>query len=730
MTITFELNTPFFAWGETIKGRYRVKMGSNESIDKNNESSIWLALEPLISQNGEVATPPYIGFPWWATFDIDEKAAVSIGKGQTSPYMEFEFTLPQADDVVYESDGKTYADWFNEVAEECGGVDLNGGDRLQPFFHLVVSAGDSAHSYSYDTDFKHSGGFLYSRLAPAYTGFAMNDEGEKNPLSVLDAYLLGGESVPVISSDVTIDALDATLTATHKIELMSQAEEGSTPIVITSAEAPIGTPLKPTMPKSMELDYAKYVTGADGMKWVYTIADSAGNTATGTYYKRVYNYSLPVLLPVGANPVVERYKKVTDDEGNVSYVPSVDAQDVWTSYHAAVTPFATAGQNAWTLAIVYGADGSGDTQTITKTGTDATDGDVVKDRTTFADAAFSASTRYAVTLTLTDVIGRKASLTAYLDKAGGYFSIERNGVAVGMRSTGTADNKLFEVASDYESRFYGGIRGMNIHSTEEVDTGGRWLDGKKIYAKTLVKTGAANSQNHDLPIGVDVDMAWIDAAASFNKGSNGAVYPVGEISGSTAHFFAQIWLADSFVRCSCGRSGQTSDYYVRVLYTKLREETGVTDALMLYDHGDECTSVSGGWAAYAYRSSGTKSSVKTPTLTKNAASIELSLANSTANAWRAGCMMTGNAIDVTGYDVLKINVTGYSNPNNADPSIGVTATKANEYTRLAYKSITGTGEIAVDVSGVTGSVYVFVDIRAVEASTAAVKFNALWLEKT
>lgn len=717
MTITFELNTPFFTWGETIKGRYRVKMGSNESINKNNESSIWLALEPLISQNGEVATPPYIGFPWWATFDIDEKAAVSIGKGQTSPYMEFEFTLPQADDVVYESDGKTYADWFNEVAGECGGVDLNGGDRLQPFFHLVVSAGDSAHSYSYDTDFKHSGGFLYSRLAPSYTDFAMNDEGEKNPLSVLDAYLLGGESVPVISSNVTIDALDTTLTATHKIELMSQAEEGSTPTVITSAEAPIGTPLKPTMPKSMELDYTKYVTDADGMKWVYTITDSAGNTATGTYYKRVYNYSLPVLLPVGANPVVERYKTIIDDEGNVRYEVSADSADVWTSYHTEVTPFATAGQNTWTLAIVYGVDGSSDTQAIAKTGSDATDGDVVKDRTTFEDVGFAASTRYLVTMTLTDVIGRTAVLTAYLDKAGGYFNIEKNGVAVGMRSTGAADSKLFEVASDYEACFYGGIRGVNIYSTEEVDTGGRWIDGEKIYAKTIVKTGAASGTTYKIPLGVLFGVAWVDPSATFNKATNGYTYPCGYVISNGSRVCA-VSMDGSNV--SCLSEGSGGDFYIRVCYTKII--TGET--LKLYDHGDECTSVVGGWTEYAYKTASSGSTVKKPTITKYTDSIRLTLANSNSN-YVAGCMMTDNAVDVTDYDLLVANITQTDGLGH----IGVSAAKANNYTAIARTAVTATGRLEVDLTNVTGAVYILAMIQGVQSATKRITFDLLQLEK-
>lgn len=722
MTLSYTLDTPFFTWGETIKGTFRVKMGSNESIHKNRNGRIELLLAPHVSLNGESQYDEFGGY--WDSFVVYVEEDLDIGAGKQTAVKNFEFTLPLATDrytpIDFPEYSYIYEERFAQIAENYG-VDLAGTDRLQPWFTITAMAeelvDDGWKRIFADKTFKHSGGFLYSRLAPSYTDFAMNDEGEKNPLSVLDAYLLGGESVPVISSNATIDALDTTLTATHKIELMSQAEEGSTPTVITSAEAPIGTPLKPTMPKSMELDYTKYVTDADGMKWVYSVTDSAGNTATGTYYKRVYNYSLPVLLPVGANPVVERYKTIIDDEGNVRYEVSADSADVWTSYHTEVTPFATAGQNTWTLAIVYGVDGSSDTQTITKTGSDATDGDVVKDRTTFEDVGFAASTRYLVTMTLTDVIGRTAVLTAYLDKAGGYFNIEKNGVAVGMRSTGAANGKLFEVASDYEARFYGGIRGVNIYSTEEVDTGGRWIDGEKIYAKTIVKTGAASGTTYKIPLGVLFGVAWIDPSATFNKATNGYTYPCGYVISNGSRVCC-VSMDGSNV--SCLSEGSGGDFYIRVCYTKII--TGET--LKLYDHGDECTSVVGGWTAYAYKTASSGSTVKKPTITKYTDSIRLTLANSNNN-YVAGCMMTDNAVDVTDYDLLVANIT----QTDGAGYIGVSATKANNYTAIARSAATATGRLEVDLTNVTGAVYILAMIQAVQSSTKRITFDLLQLEK-
>lgn len=97
---------------------------------------------------------------------------------------------------------------------------------------------------------------------------------------------------------------------------------------------------------------------------------------------------------------------------------------------------------------------------------------------------FSAAYAWNFTLTISDFVGSR-SRTVYIERASADFNVESYGTAVGMRSQGSNDRKLFEVAAEYESIFYGGIKGVNNYELGEVATGGRWIDGKPIY-RTIV----------------------------------------------------------------------------------------------------------------------------------------------------------------------------------------------------------------------------------------------------
>lgn len=65
------------------------------------------------------------------------------------------------------------------------------------------------------------------------------------------------------------------------------------------------------------------------------------------------------------------------------------------------------------------------------------------------------------------------------------------GVAFGGFSTSEESAPKFEC--HYPGYFYGGIQGVNNYSTEEVKTGGTWIDGKPIYRKTYVYEAGASS---------------------------------------------------------------------------------------------------------------------------------------------------------------------------------------------------------------------------------------------
>lgn len=130
----------------------------------------------------------------------------------------------------------------------------------------------------------------------------------------------------------------------------------------------------------------------------------------------------------------------------------------------------------------------------------------------------------------------------------------------------------------------------------------------------------------------------------------------------------------------------------------------------LFNAGDECTDITGGWTSAAYFGGdyykGTYSN------SNGVMSVDSS-EYSTCNI----AVRTVNKIDLADYDTLTINVSersGYSNSGflgaylciTDDRDILNTAVSMSEFT--AYVGITTTGEVSLDISSYTSEYYVFV----------------------
>ena len=172
------------------------------------------------------------------------------------------------------------------------------------------------------------------------------------------------------------------------------------------------------------------------------------------------------------------------------------------------------GSNAWSLSIEYNkvsaqsgsssssssgglvsnASSSGVVNVISDTdGAGENTFNYVKDKTVFPPSVIEVSTSDAweFTAVLSDMFHTVRQKFMVL-KVGGYFDIEKFGVAVGMRSKGhladleadinDVDDKRFEVAEDYTSMFYGPVRMV----TEDISS---------LY--TLTVTGG-NARFHNI----------------------------------------------------------------------------------------------------------------------------------------------------------------------------------------------------------------------------------------
>ena len=153
-------------------------------------------------------------------------------------------------------------------------------------------------------------------------------------------------------------------------------------------------------------------------------------------------------------------------------------------------------------------------------------------------------------------------------------------------------------------------------------------------------------------------------------------------------------------------------------------------ALWLYNKGDLCSAVTGGWNSNKWQTSWYS---RTGTMTKNANSITLSgqswgtLDTSPRQAIEA---ITQNKINLSGYSTLFINVL--SSPSSSAAADTLLSVK-DSYAASPSSSVklqlagAGTGLLSLDVSAITGSYYVSVSLGAGAAGTHTTIFDEVYL---
>lgn len=529
MQITkYTLDRTHCSWGDVLAGTVTIKMGSNEQIrsSKGGGVSVWLELRvsvdgvlqpyetdpdiPSMSSGGVWPT----AFTLYDSLEAEEDFVIARGATQT---LNFSARLER-------QNGSDETNWA-EVAAKYG-VDLAGNDRLQPYFLLRVDAFElstdvDSHSYYAIKEFQHTGGFLYERLAPRISNFKIIDKHPNNLFELFGGFVLGGQSKPAFTADVTPDPLDPTLNTTLNVELLD-AIDGRW-VKMAEASGELGAELELTLP--METTSHPDCPEGTGLWWCRCYAASEPPNSTDTKGAGihedlyVYNYAfLPRLSIPSGHALAERYSAVESDTGEISYVATDDGTSVRLSLGTEICRIAPysfnadnpdLGQNEWYLDVSYGENGGDMTTKNVASGTDEKPiNEYLEDMLLLEGVEFDPTKKYVVSITLRDKVGNSSMLTAYIDAAGAYLNVEKRGVAVGMRSTGTPENPIFECK--YPAYFYGGVilgdaemggggGGDYPAPGTELNTGGKWFNGKPIY-RAIIETGAktANTMKYDV----------------------------------------------------------------------------------------------------------------------------------------------------------------------------------------------------------------------------------------
>ncbi len=172
--------------------------------------------------------------------------------------------------------------------------------------------------------------------------------------------------------------------------------------------------------------------------WTLEAKDSYGVTGTLSGALDICAWSKPNLTSIAP----ERYSAGVDGGGNTVYSPDDGGVDIRVSLSGGVSE--VNGHNAWTL-VMTASNGS---ESYTRTLLTGADGQAIslnEDRSVF-DAQLAANRDWAVTLTLSDSFASVSYDGITVPKAGAILNIEKTGVAIGLRSTGTEANPAFQVA--------------------------------------------------------------------------------------------------------------------------------------------------------------------------------------------------------------------------------------------------------------------------------------------
>ena len=173
---------------------------------------------------------------------------------------------------------------------------------------------------------------------------------------------------------------------------------------------------------------------------------------------------------------------------------------------------------------------------------------------------------------------------------------------------------------------------------------------------------------------------------------------------------------------SCTDGSSTVSKSVTITATGQVESVKLSYDLILYDSGEEYSDITGGWSGFACYSGTSKG-----TFTKNSSSIYIK-SNGSKGA-QSIAAAPANKIDITDISTLKVNVTSFNVQSEYRAYFLLSSSRdtSSVSNSVASKEIKGTGEIALDISGLSGSYYVIVYTRAVDgAGTYELTFDRVY----
>lgn len=406
---------------------------------------------------------------------------------------------------------------------------------------------------------------------PVATSVQVEDIGESNGISIADTFgqFIQGKSNYVVTCGYTVDSryIDM-ITTTHTLTISIYNS-------VTQEYEAIGEPI--TQENNSVFNIGVLNENAVGtLRMTYMVQDNVDAddplTRISTYNEdiEIIPYNKPTLTNVSVN----RYW--INPAGGIAE-ESTDGDYAWVTLNANVVQIDSS--NEWSLSCRYKKESDSEWTSVPIIASETSSGiSYVNEQKIFAvveggvitrRTIFDTSQHYDFIFELRDFFTPTdqpvESLDGYIDEAGAFFNVYPDGVSVGMRGTGDENHKKFEVADNYKSYFYGGIEGVTNYSTDEVDTGGKWIDGKPVYRKIVQYSGSIVSSGQTTL----ASMSYVDTLIRFEgiaKNSNsGSCIPLNFYQSTSSYLWVFFNNSKQFVARS---NGITANVFIIVYYTK------------------------------------------------------------------------------------------------------------------------------------------------------------------
>ncbi|MGM9549890.1 MAG: hypothetical protein ACI3V5_08605, partial [Faecousia sp.] len=157
------------------------------------------------------------------------------------------------------------------------------------------------------------------------------------------------------------------------------------------------------------------------------------------------------------------------------------------------------------------------------------------------------------------------------------------------------------------------------------------------------------------------------------------------------------------------------------------ESIALSYILYLYNAGDACTNVTGGWTQVADNSGYEICTATKPSLTMGSSSMTAKFSSSTTH--RAGYVHTANRVDLTNFRTLKVTYTADITGQYSEVWFGTGFEDLDCYVELTAKTSSKT--VSLDISSVSGSHDIYIYLVSIsDNSNDPSSYNAITVKVT